>query len=217
MVHARKLYEDNGMSGEFGYQGTKSQNDSQGSYNATLFAIKQALSRINTCTLVKVVAVTNAGGLSPVGFVDVQPLVNQVDGANNSMPHQVLHQLPYFRLQGGSNAVILDPQVGDVGIAVFADHDISSIAKTKKQGNPGSWRRFSMADGLYIGGVLNGTPVQYVQFTAAGINVVSPTKVTITAPETDIIGLLKNNGVNVGSTHTHGGVSPGGSNTGGPA
>lgn len=199
-----------------GYQGAQDAGDGAGEFGAQSFLVRQILSRVNTATLVKIVAVTNAGGLSPVGFVDVQPLVNQVDGAGNAVPHGVLHHLAYFRLQGGTNAVILDPQVGDIGIAVFADHDISSVVANKAQANPGSWRRFNMADGLYLGGVLNGTPTQYVQFTAAGINVVSPTKVTITAPETDIIGVLKNNGVNVGSTHAHSGVQSGGSNTGAP-
>jgi hypothetical protein len=198
------------MSKNLGYSGTVNPASGRGDYNASLLVIKQALSRVNTCTLVKIVAVTNSGGLSSVRFVDVQPLVDQVDGAKNAIPHQVLHQLPYFRLQGGADAVILDPKVGDIGIAVFADHDISSVAKTKKQGNAGSSRRFSMADGLYIGGVLNGAPSQYVQFTASGINIVSPGAVNITSAS------LTHNGKNIGSTHTHGGVSPGGSNTGGP-
>jgi len=41
---------------------------------------------------------------------------------------------------------------------------------------------------------------------------------TIAAASVDITsGALRHNGVNVGSTHTHGGVFPGGSNTGGPS
>ena len=91
------------------------------------FLISQALNRVSTATLVKVVSVTNAGGLSPVGFVDVQPLVNQLDGAGNAVPHGVLHRLPYFRLQGGADAVILDPKVGDIGMAAFANRDISLV------------------------------------------------------------------------------------------
>lgn len=204
------------MDNQFDYQDVLGPAAQSGQFNAQAFLVAQMIGRVNTATPVKVVAVTNAGDVSPAGFVDVQPLINQIDGAGNSKPHGVLHQLPYFRLQGGANAVILDPQVGDIGIAVFADCDISGVTKAKKQVNPGSERRFDMADGLYIGGVLNGTPVQYLQFTASGINIVSPTKVTITAPETDIIGALKNNGVNVGSTHAHSGVSTGGSNTSGP-
>lgn len=169
-----------------GFAGTQTPGDGSSDYSATLFSIEQVLSRANTSTLVKIVAVTNSGGLSPVGFVDVQPLVNQVDGAKNAMPHGVLHHLPYFRLQGGGDAIIIDPKVGDIGIAVFADHDISSVAASKAQSNPGSWRRFSMADGLYIGGVLNGTPTQYVQFSTAGIKLHSPTAIILEAPDVQI-------------------------------
>src|SRR6185312_7579436 len=80
-------------------------------------------------------------------------------------------------------AIILDPQVGDIGIAIFADHDISSVAANKAQANPGSWRRFSMADALYVGGLLNGVPGQYVQFSSAGIELHSPTRITLDAPD----------------------------------
>ncbi|KML48199.1 hypothetical protein VL15_30575 [Burkholderia cepacia] len=136
--------------------------------------------------LVEVKAVTNAGSVSPVGFVDVLPLVNQLDGSDNAMPHGVIHNLPYFRLQGGANAVIIDPQVGDIGLAVIEDRDISSVKANRGPANPGSKRIFDMADGLYIGGFLNGAPSQYVQFSAAGISVVSPTKVTLQAPLVEV-------------------------------
>jgi hypothetical protein len=200
-----------------GYKGAQTPSSAASEYDAMTFLVMQILSRANTSTLVQVKAVTNSGGVSAVGFVDVQPLVAQLDGYGNAVPHGVINDIPYFRIQGGTNAVIIDPEIGDIGMAVFADRDISSVKAKKGAANPGSGRRFDMADGVYFGGLLNGAPTQYMQFSTTGINITSPTKVTITAPETDIIGTLKNNGVNVGSTHVHGGVSPGGSNTSGPA
>ena len=221
-----------------GYAGQQSPTDTTDEFNATRAIAKALMSRMSTCTLVKIVSVTNSGGLSPVGFVDVQPLVNQIDGAGQSTPHGILHHLPYFRLQGGTNAVILDPVAGDIGICVFADHDISSAVNAKAQANPGSKRRFDMADGLYIGGVLNGTPVQYVQFTVSGINVVSPTAITIKAPAITLDGpVTATSTINAatsvtapqvtGSTnvtfggksgigHVHSGVQTGAGNTGAP-
>ena len=80
----------------------------------------------------------------------------------------------------------LDPQVGDIGVAMFADRDISSVTANRAQANPGSRRRFDMSDGLYFGGVLNGLPMQYVQFSAAGITIHSPTAVVISAPDVQI-------------------------------
>jgi len=151
-------------------------------FNSQVFLIWSILARISTATLVRVEGVTNTGALEAVGFVDVLPLINQVDGANNATPHRTIYGLPYFRIQGGSDAIILDPKVGDVGIVIFADRDISSAKVNKAPSSPGSKRRFDMADGLYIGGVLNAVPQQYIQFSAAGISVVSPTEVDISAP-----------------------------------
>lgn len=167
---------------DMGYAGLQKPGDGQGEFSAMAFIIEQLMGRVSTATLVRIVSVTNSGGLSPVGFVDVQPLVNQVDGANNAMPHGIVHNLPYFRLQGGTDAVIIDPKKGDIGIAVFASRDISAVKASKKQNNPGSGRMFDMADGLYIGGVLNGTPSQFIRFSGEGIEVVSPTKITLSAP-----------------------------------
>lgn len=169
------------MSGN-GYAGQQRPSDTSSEFNANRALVAAMLARVSTSTLVQVTACTNAGDLSPVGFVDVLPLVNQLDGAYRAVPHGIVHRLPYFRLQGGSNAVVIDPQPGDIGIAVFADRDISSVSASKAQANPGSGRRFDMADGLYIGGVLNGAPVQCVQFNSTGITITSPTQITLSAP-----------------------------------
>lgn len=46
----------------------------------------------------------------------------------------------------------------------------SSQAKSGKGAATfGSRRRVSVADGMYLGGLLNGTPNQYVQLNSAGI------------------------------------------------
>lgn len=205
-----------------GYQGTQRPGDDLGDFNAQLFAMNAVVARLNVATLVRIVAVTNNGSVSPVGFVDVQPMVNQLDGAGRPFPHVTVYGIPYFRLQGGANAVIMDPKVGDIGLCVFSDRDVSSVKSTKKQANPGSARRFSMADGVYIGGMLNGAPTQYVRFTDSGITLHTPGTVTIEAATIassgawSHTGTLVNNGKNVGSTHAHSGVQTGGGNTGAP-
>lgn len=199
-------------------------------YSALMFVLRQFMANVRTATLVQVTAVSNDGGVSPVGNVSVRPLVGQVDGDGNVTPHGVIHGIPYFRLQGGTNAVILDPVVGDIGLAVFADRDISAVVASGKPSPPGSLRRNHFSDGLYIGGFLNGTPVQYVQFTDSGITVRSPTLVTIDAPSAKTTGNLEvgqdlivdgstslkavtSNGVNISSTHVHGGVTTGSGNS----
>ena len=168
-----------------GYAGLLDPSDLGSEYATMVFVIKSILNKIAGATLVQVKSVTNDGGVTPVGLVDILPLVNQTDGAGNAIPHAIIYNCPYFRLQGGTNAIILDPQVGDIGIAIFADGDISSVVENKNlpnpQSNPGSWRKFSMADGLYIGGVLNKVPVQFVEFQTTGITITSPQTITINA------------------------------------
>lgn len=165
-----------------GYNGQQTPNSAGSDFNAQSFMVWSILARVRTMQLVKVMGVTNAGGISPVGFVDILPLVNQTDGAGNAEPHGTIYHCPYFRLQGGANAVIIDPQVGDIGWAGFADRDISSVIANKGPANPGSRRMFDMADAAYFGGMLNGTPTQYVAFSSSGIAVVSPTQISLTAP-----------------------------------
>lgn len=178
-------------------------------FNALSFLIRQILSEYSTVTLVQVKKVTNTGGVAAVGFVDVQPLVDQQDGFGNAVPHGMLYNLPYFRIQGGVNAVIIDPVVDDIGFAVFADKDISVVKSTKKRASPGSARRFSMADGIYLGGVLNGTPTNYVQFSGNDITVKATGNVNLISPHTTIkdagtaLALLNENLVAWLDAHTH--------------
>jgi hypothetical protein len=166
-----------------GYNGTQTPNSAASEFNAQTFMVWSILARVRTMQPVKIMGVTNSGGVSPVGFVDILPLVNQIDGAGNAVPHETIYHCPYFRLQGGTNAIILDPQVGDIGWAGFADRDISSVVANQAQANPGSRRMFDMADAVYWGGIVNGTPNQYVAFSSSGISIVSPTQISMSAPK----------------------------------
>jgi hypothetical protein len=191
------------MSGNaFGYLGAADANSYGSPYNENLFLILQVLATVSTAKLVQIQSVTNNGADSPVGFVDVLPMVNQLDGENNAVPHGVVHNIPYFRLQGGANAVILDPQVGDIGLCIFSDRDISAVKNTKAVSNPGSMRRFDMADGLYLGGYLNGTPQQYVAFSSSGIDIVSPTQIRMSAPNI-VLQATQNIGLTAGAEITN--------------
>jgi hypothetical protein len=164
-------------------------------YLAQVFLIKSLIARMATVTLVQVVKVTNTGGVAAVGFVDLQPLVSQVDPNMNPTDHAVIRNNPYFRIQGGKNAIIIDPEVGDVGIALFASRDISAVSSTLTGGraatkqdpiSPGSFRKYDMADALYMGGVLNGVPTQFIQFAAGGITITSPHPVTINGTDVNV-------------------------------
>lgn len=192
-----------------------------------MFFFEQMLAKVQTSLPVRVAAVTNNGDVSPTGFVDVVPMVTQTDALGVAVPHTTIFNLPYCRVQGGANAVIIDPQVGDIGVAVFASRDISKVKYTGKENPPGSDRRYSFSDGMFLfATITKQAPTRYIRFNENGIEIIAPDAITITAPAVKInaagsIALqsqtLTHNGVNIGSTHIHGGVAPGGSNTGGPA
>lgn len=174
-----------------------------GKYNQLNFLIEQMLIKMQTATLVKVVSCTNSGGLSPIGTVAVQPLVNQVDAAGNGYPHATVSNVPYFRLQSaGGNGIILDPAPGDIGFCLFASRDISKVVSTQAQANPGSDRYYSYSDAMYIGlGLSQYVPTQYIQFSASGINIVSPTQITLQAPLINLTGgVIQTDGTIVAET-----------------
>ena len=166
--------------GVFGRQKFASGNNE---FNSLSFMMQQMMNSVNIATLVKVVAV-HAGTIPSItGTVDVTPLVEQLDGAGQAMEHATIFGLPYFRMQGGVNAVILDPKKDDVGFCVFADRDISNAMDAGQAGPAASERRFNFADGMYIGGwspVV--VPTRFLSISDDGIKIMTVDKpLSITA------------------------------------
>lgn len=152
-----------------------------------IFSVRRLLAKAHTSTMVEVLACTSSGAAAVVGTVDVKILVNQIDGAGNTVsPGATLYGIPYSRLQGGANAVICDPVAGDIGMVCFAEKDLSIVLANKGAGNPGSNRRNSISDAMYVGMFPNVVPTQYVQLDTSGVNIVSPTKVTATVGSTSL-------------------------------
>jgi len=195
------------------YAGQARPSTSNGRYNETAFAISQQIAKLQTAMPVQVVAV-RGGGVAPVGYVDVRPMVQQLTGDGQPIDHGTITNVPYFRAQGGAAAVIIDPAIGDIGIAVFASRDISAVKNARKVAPPGSRRQYDFSDGMYIGGILNGTPTTYVQFTPEGV--------TIHAATVRIEGDLHVTGTTTTSDnlklddHKHENVQPGSGQSGGP-
>lgn len=189
-------------------------------FNATSAAIRRIMSIAGVNTLVQVKAVHSVG-LEPVGTVDVQIMVHQQDGAGRTVPHGVIYGLPYFRLQGGTKAVICDPSVGDIGAAIVCGRDISSVKANRAPSAPGSFRQYDYADGLYLGGFLNGIPEEYIWLTGDGVKVQTKGEFTVSASKVtfdcDIMttGDVKAAGISLNS-HEHSGVQKGSEMSGGP-
>lgn len=69
-------------------------------FSAISFVIKQYMAGVRTAMPVIVRAVRNAGGVEPVGTVDVEPLVSQLDGSGKIVSHGMIYDMPYLRIQG---------------------------------------------------------------------------------------------------------------------
>ena len=180
------------MTQVFGQQNTGTTDDD---YNTLSFVFWLLMQKVQTNTLVKVISCTNSGGLSPVGRVTVQPLVNQMTGNREGIAHGQIFNCLYSRITSGGgagssgvvNAIIMDPKPGDIGMMAFCSRDISNVVANAGPANPGSFRMFDWADGVFTMNVPLGLdPTQYIQFSETGINIVSPTKITLQAPTIDI-------------------------------
>lgn len=204
------------MNPVYGQQDTSTTEDD---FNTLSFVFWLLMQKVQTSTIVKVISCTNSGGLSPVGTVTVQPCVNQMTGNRQAVPHGQIFKCLYSRITGGDNAIIMDPKEGDLGVMNFCSRDISGVVANQGPANPGSFRMFDWADGIFTMNVpLGKTPTQYVRFSDTdGIEIVSPTKIKMTAPEIDI-GLTGTVNIGNGNTtidgkpflpHTHEGNPPG--------
>lgn len=194
-----------------GYTGQANETTSGDQFNAAVFLINQVLNGKWTITLCQVQNVTG-GGPGALATVDVQPMVNQMDGQNQATPHGVIYGLPVFRFQGGNNAFIADPKAKDIGLMACASRDISAVKNTQAIANPGSSRSFDPSDGMYIGGFLNAAPTNYIEINDGGINIVAGSAKIIIA----VNGQITINGI-VWDIHHHNGVTIGGGISGPPS
>ena len=156
--------------------------DNASEVNRLNYIIRTALSGLRTAMPVQVMSVTNSGGISPIGYVGVMPLVSTLDGDGQVVDHATIYNVPYMRIQGGSNGIILDPAVGDIGLAIVCDRDITAVKSAKKVSAPGSLRKNDMSDMVYLMTIIGAAPTQYIQFNSSGITITSPNNVTVNAP-----------------------------------
>ena len=151
-------------------------------YNSLIFIINSEIKKLNTADLVKVIAVNDNG------TIDVQPLLGSVKADGSMNEPSPVYGVRYFQWQFGLNKIKATPVIGDIGLIVCCKRDISNV----ENGNVGSFRQFSLADGIYIGGIegLNPDPVQTIEFKDSSIDIKSGTELNITSPQTNVNGSL---------------------------
>ena len=162
---------------------------------------------------VELVKVTAIHGEAPNLTVDILPLLTQVDPTGAMIETSVIYGAPVFRLQRGASAVIMDPSPGDIGLALICDGDTTIVRANREPSVPGGRRRHSRSDAVYLGGVLNAVPTEYVKFNGNGIDVKSPGTVNINGLKILPDGRLQLVDGSIVDKHTHSGVSSGSSST----
>jgi hypothetical protein len=142
---------------------------------------------LNSNYFIRLATVTAVRGAAPNLVVDVLPLVAEVRSSDRTIIRgSQIYNIPVWRLQRGGSAIIMDPVAGDIGLIAVSDVDISVARSARKESVPGSLRTHSQSDAIYFGGVLNGQPTQFIEFTDGAINITSPNPVNITCSKANI-------------------------------
>ncbi len=106
--------------------------------------LKSALRDVRTMHPCKV-TIVNADGTVDVDLMIWSTLTN-----GGAIPLPSLSQLPVL-LQGNSQFTVSFPvAVGDEGLVLFAERDIARFVENGKTGEPGSHRRHSLSDGMFL-------------------------------------------------------------------
>lgn len=153
-------------------------------FNVWQFMIKSALSKIRTAFLVKVVNVYKEKNL-----VDIFPIIKGVDANGNELEQLPIFRIPYFQYVGGSNKIIITPEVNDYGLCITSDRDITNFKINRKETKPATLRMFDARDSFYVGGFLNEKQIKnLIEINNNGIKVKTDGTMTIEATgEIDII------------------------------
>lgn len=143
-------------------------------YNALIYIINSIVNKVKTLELVRVLEV-NSG----THELTVIPIIKDANSEGNAIENSPTYGVKYIEWQYGINSIIATPVVGDIGVCLISHKDISNI----ESGLVGSFRKFCESDSIYLGGLkgFNQTPTQFIEFTDSGINITSPTDLTINA------------------------------------
>ena len=179
-----------------------------------MYIINNLIANIHTMMPVKILSVTiPPDSLAPIGRCEVLPLVQQIDGSNNVYPMGKIINVPYLRVQGGANAIVIDPQVGDVGLCGFCERDISIVKRTGELSAPDTRRKYDINSAVYMFTMMSGTPTQYIHFKTSGIDIKTTGDLNINGLIIKADGTLITKDGDTVDKHSHGGVQSGGSNT----
>lgn len=154
---------------------------------------------VRTAIPVKVIAVHPGTGNPPaIGTVDVQPLVQTVDGAGKLWSLAEVYGASFCRIQSGASAIVVDPSEGDIGLAVVNDRDISAVIASAGLAGPGSARTHDISDLVYVLSLRSAKAItQYLLMNSSGITMLSPNTITIQGQQINLVGPVNANGATI--------------------
>lgn len=193
-------------------------------------AVSKAMQNMDVMLPVEVVAYDRAKNRATVKhLVQMQATDGQAyDRAN-------IASVRVYQFGNGAFSMSLPIKPGDRGWILAADRDISLFQQKLEPGTPNTRRMHSFSDGLFMpdamamgdveapdgdsvtiqangGGVVFSMGADGFSIRVGGVSmVIGDAGVTITG------GNVTHEGKNIGATHVHGGVTPGGGNTGVPS
>jgi hypothetical protein len=159
---------------------------------------------VRTTIPVKVMAVHPGTGSPPsIGTVDIQPLVQTVDGTGKLWNLGVTHNAQFSRIQSGGTAIVVDPSVGDIGLASACDRDISSVIAAAGLAGPGSARTHDLADLVYLFSIISAAEItQYILANSSGITLLSPNTIKVQGQQINLNGVTIDSSGNLTSPAT---------------
>ena len=150
-------------------------------YNVLDFVIRSIVcGLVNTAIPVRVDKVERPAEGGGAGYLSATPLIKMRSAKGDALDVVSIPKLRWFRLQHGTAAIIVDPKPGDIGLAVFAQQDVSALNGGSEPIQPGSFRCYSISDGFYFGGFWGQKPTTFIHIEDSG-------HVTITAPEAVVV------------------------------
>lgn len=187
--------------------------------NSLDYFVQSLISKVvSTSIPVVVTAVERIGTSQGAGYVSVKPLLQPRNNDGQGLQVTNIPKLPYFRLQHGKAAIVCDPKVGDIGLAVVAKNDISNINGDNTPKVPATFRQFDPSDSFYIGGFWGSAPEVFIHLEDSGeIHIKATKEVKVEAPtckiETDTCEVNASSSFTVNSAqiNLNGPISGGGS------
>lgn len=117
-------------------------------------------------------------------FVNVKPLIEQYGNTNKIIPitdADIIYNIPVMQPFGANGEMRFSPTVGDQGLLITGNFDISKYKQTKQTAPQGSSRAFNWADGFFLPLSFQDAPEGFLLKNQASSVSILPTLITLVA------------------------------------